>query len=140
MFRAERRAGELLIESGVSKNNQHSAGRNIRPTLSDLGIDKHESSKFQKVASVPEVEFDKQLDKMKRDNVEITRQKLINVVNEAMKPEPTRLTPQPIFIEIGFDDPVLNILRTVANQADTMNMKEFRIWFPDNYRTTGQVI
>ena len=63
---------------------------------------------------------------MKRDNVEITRQKLINVVNDAMKPEPTRLTPQPTFIEVGFDDPIINLLKSLYRYSENRTMKEFR--------------
>jgi len=71
--------------------------------VGELSITHNQSSAYKKVASIPEVEFDKQLDKMKRDNVEITRQKLINVVNKVMSPEPTRLEPQQYKArEIGF--------------------------------------
>ena len=132
-FRAERRAGELIKE-GQERGEIRKAGRygSNSTGVEELGITHKQSHTYKKVASIPEVEFDKQLDKMKRDNVEITRQKLINVVNDAMKPEPTRLEPQPYKgLEIGFDDPVLNILRTVYLQSEGMSMKEFRIWLND---------
>ncbi|MDA0195910.1 MAG: hypothetical protein O2887_17970 [Bacteroidetes bacterium] len=132
-FRAERRAGELIKEGQERGDIRNHGQRGSSCTgVEQLGITRKQSSTFKKVASIPEVEFDKQIEKMKRDNVEITRQKLINVVNEAMKPEPTRLEPKPFkSLEIGFDDPVLNILRTVYRQSEGMNMKDFRIWLND---------
>jgi len=65
-FRAERRAGELIKEGqergeiakkGESKYNSLVTS-NYKRTLDEIGINKYQSSKFQKVASLPEVEFD----------------------------------------------------------------------------------
>lgn len=69
--RAERRCGELLAEMDKAKgargqlNGRDSSGGSVvRPpeqetrTLSDLGITKDQSSKWQKLAAVPEAEFE----------------------------------------------------------------------------------
>lgn len=64
---AERRAGELLIESrqngervtggpGSAKAESHAA------TLDDLGITKHESSRYQQLAEIPEPIFEEAVD------------------------------------------------------------------------------
>lgn len=66
--RAERRAGELLKDSEKAKGNQHvnSAKSNDTteqvPTLSQIGITKDQSSKWQQLANVPEDEFEKALE------------------------------------------------------------------------------
>ena len=65
--RAERKCGELLREMEKAKGNQNTGefgGRNERPpketkTLAEMGITKDQSSKFQKLAAVPEEEFEK---------------------------------------------------------------------------------
>jgi hypothetical protein len=59
-LRAERRAGELLRQLDKRKN-QKSAGPTMGPaplTLKELGISKNQSSKWQKLAGVPDEEFD----------------------------------------------------------------------------------
>ena len=61
-LRAERRAGELLKET--PKNKGQVLGGNIvlppdnTPTLEDIGITKNQSSKWQKIASIPEEKFE----------------------------------------------------------------------------------
>ena len=64
--RAEKRCGELLQETEKAKGNQNTGefgGRNDvppndNPTLSDMGISKNQSSKWQQLANVPEDEFE----------------------------------------------------------------------------------
>lgn len=51
--RAERRAGEMLRESNVRAGNPAN-----RDTLSELGVKPQESKRWQKVAAVPESEFE----------------------------------------------------------------------------------
>jgi hypothetical protein len=50
---AERKAGELLGEL-PKKANQHVAG----DTLSQAGIERHQSSRWQRIASIPEPEYE----------------------------------------------------------------------------------
>lgn len=64
-LRAERRAGELLAKSEKAKGGQpfQATGRTVRPveapeTLADQGISKTESSDWQKLAKVPEAQFE----------------------------------------------------------------------------------
>jgi hypothetical protein len=67
-LRAERRAGELLAEMGENEQRQRRGGdRKSKlhdetliepPTLSDLGITKSQSSRWQQEAKVPEETFE----------------------------------------------------------------------------------
>ena len=59
-LRAERRAGELLKEDiGISKgSNQMSNGTTSKNTLNNMGISRDQSSKWQKIASIPEEKFE----------------------------------------------------------------------------------
>jgi hypothetical protein len=63
-IRAERRCGELLAEMDKAKppgSNQHelrSHDATDPPTLADLGISKDQSSRWQKLAAVPQEDFE----------------------------------------------------------------------------------
>lgn len=88
-LRAERRLGEILRETpknpGIAgaagpgrgnKNPVPEGDRVLAPTLSDLGIDKKLSSRAQKLAAVPEPEFESQLadwrDRVSQENERVT--------------------------------------------------------------------
>jgi len=66
-MRAERHAGELLAEmkesgerdSGKGNRNPSLKSLAATPTLSDLEISKTQSSRWQKLASVPEEAFER---------------------------------------------------------------------------------
>lgn len=67
-LRAERRTGEFLQEmdkhngnQGAGKGNVRQSVNDDRPKLSDIGITKNESSTWQKLAKIPEAEFEKRL-------------------------------------------------------------------------------
>jgi len=79
-LRAERRAGELLTE--MKERGERNAGgkQNLRPgsrkatpgkepKLSDLGISKTQSSKWQKLAAMPDAEFETKVDTAKKTAV-----------------------------------------------------------------------
>ena len=57
-LRAERRAGEMLVEmreTGQRAKGGESGRRELQPaTLGDLGVTKTESSRWQKIAAMPE--------------------------------------------------------------------------------------
>lgn len=67
-LRAERRAGELLVEM----RHEGLLGPGKSDTLSHLGIERHESSRWQKVAAVPEAEFERYLSETKTEGRELT--------------------------------------------------------------------
>ena len=67
-IRAERRMGEMLAESELQKGGRpaEKTGRDERPvsktpTLPEVGISKDLSSRAQKLAAVPEAEFEAEL-------------------------------------------------------------------------------
>ena len=59
-LRAERRAGELLKETPKQKPGeyQRSQAVTVAPTLEEIGITKNQSSKWQKIANIPEEKFE----------------------------------------------------------------------------------
>ena len=60
-LRAERKAGKLLAttEENPGDHRSHGATDDLR-TLSDLGVSKSQSSKWQQLAAVTEAEFEDQ--------------------------------------------------------------------------------
>jgi N6-adenosine-specific RNA methylase IME4 len=70
--RAERRAGEILRE--MAKTGERAVRKNMKSQpatskLSDLGITKTQSSRWQAAAALPDDEFEKQVDAAKRKAV-----------------------------------------------------------------------
>ena len=65
-LRAEQRAGELLREMPKRKGGNASPekllSQTTTATLSDLGITRDQSSKWQKIATVPEEHFEAVID------------------------------------------------------------------------------
>ena len=81
-LRAERRAGEMLRETEKNKGTAGTGDANIgrgtggtivlppvddTPTLADMGISKGESSNRQKVAAIPEVQFERHIAETKAE-------------------------------------------------------------------------
>jgi hypothetical protein len=70
-LRSERRAGELLRDMPKNdggrpeKNQSQSATSFSPPTLADLGVTKDQSSKWQKLAALPEDKFEAKVDNAK---------------------------------------------------------------------------
>jgi N6-adenosine-specific RNA methylase IME4 len=78
-LRAERRAGEMLTEmreTGQRAKGGESGRRELQPvTLGDLGVTKMESSRWQRIAAMPELQFEQRVADVKREairSVEIT--------------------------------------------------------------------
>ncbi len=65
MLRAERKAGEFL-----KNDNELGSGKN--PKLGFLGIDDHQSSRWQLVAKVSEKSFDEWIEEVKETGSELT--------------------------------------------------------------------
>lgn len=61
-MRAEIRAGEML--RGMKKNK--GAPKDTTPTLADLNIDKHQSSRWQKLAALSEAQQEEKIAIAKR--------------------------------------------------------------------------
>ena len=96
-FRAERRAGELL--RGMDR-----AGRG-RPqktsddtTLSDLGISRDQSYRWQSIASIPEEDFEEEIKRGVAEEKELTSTKMLQTAKRILRrgqpkpPEPPKPT------------------------------------------------
>lgn len=79
-LRAERRIGERLREEVKPGNPQLSHGSTIG--LEELGIDRHDSSRWQAVASLPEKEFEKHIKEVQESNEELTTVGVIKLARE----------------------------------------------------------
>lgn len=67
-IRAERRAGELLAEMDLKPGRPAANAL----TLSSLGVDDNQSTRWQQMASVPEEHFEAHLEQVKADGKELT--------------------------------------------------------------------
>lgn len=84
-LRAERKAGEMLAEMDDSRGrNQHTKedGNTALPSsLDDLGIDKMQSSRWQREAKVSEEEFEAYIESCCYEGKEITQAGLLKIAN-----------------------------------------------------------
>lgn len=77
-LRAERRAGQILIEMKQAKErrsghgNQKAESHDVIPKLADLGISLNQSSQWQKIANIPDDEFEKHVAETKAGKKELT--------------------------------------------------------------------
>ena len=85
-IRAERRAGEMLRDSERQKPGEHwqekrSHDVTVTPKLSDIGISKIESSRWQKIAQVPEDKFEQHIETTKRKKYELTSKTVLQLAD-----------------------------------------------------------
>lgn len=90
-IRAERRAGWLLAE--MPKNvgaatRLHDATTPSPPSLEDLGIDKFQSHRWQKIATVPEDDFESHIEQVKADAKELTSAGVLRLAQKDRPKEP----------------------------------------------------
>lgn len=82
-LRAERKAGEMLAGMDDSRGkNQHTTKDGdsvLPPSLSELGIDKQQSSRWQREASVDDETFEKYLLSCREPGREVTQAGLLNI-------------------------------------------------------------
>jgi len=73
-LRAMRRMGELLAETERQQPGEYQRSRDttVAPSLSDLGISRDTSSLSQKIAAVPENEFEAHLNELREQHKEVT--------------------------------------------------------------------
>jgi len=90
-IRTQRILGQLLKDAEVSKNkakgNQYSGKvtNNDHTTLSDYGISKNESSKYQKIHNIPDDVFEETIEKVRKLNenrVELTTSLMLRVAED----------------------------------------------------------
>jgi phage N-6-adenine-methyltransferase len=83
-LRAERKAGEML--ASMEKNpggGDQSTGNGVLPvpSLDDLGIDKMQSSRWQREAKVPEEQFEAYVESCNESSQELTQAGLLKIAN-----------------------------------------------------------
>jgi len=80
-LRAERRVGEMLKGEELAKNQY--AGNMM--SLAKIGIEKHESSRWQKEADIPEDVFEEHVKEVKNKNIELTQAGLLKIHKDLEK-------------------------------------------------------
>jgi hypothetical protein len=94
-LRAERRAGQLLRETEKAKPGPEPSDRSHRitdpATLSDLGVSKKQSSDWQKLAGVPETDFE--------DALKSPEKPTTSGIISAHAPPPKRETEDPLKVK-----------------------------------------
>jgi len=92
-LRAERRAGEILgdmekNEGGRPNQNQsHDVTSFAPPTLSDLGLSKMQSHRWQTIAAMPEDAFEAHIAKTKARNEELTTASVLRLAKDLVREE-----------------------------------------------------
>lgn len=89
-IRSMRLAGQMLQQTDMSSNigsNQHVLPED-KPTLSQLGISKNESSTYQKIASIPEDDFEAEMTEAKSGDStrDISVSRFKNISQKTYKP------------------------------------------------------
>jgi|KBSMisStandDraft_5_1062788.scaffolds.fasta_scaffold1576499_1 hypothetical protein len=109
-FRAERGMGVLLKETEqTNQRRSKSAGRpkkvssgndSFSPkSLKQLGITKDQSSQYQQLAAIPEPEFERRIENMKRDPRGATTAKMLKPVPKQGVREPDRIKREDIWTD-----------------------------------------
>lgn len=88
-LRAQRRGGELLAKSGISKGVKS-------PTLGDFGLDDHESSRWQTIARLPDEVFETYIANI--GDKELTTAGLLKLTAGSREP---KAIPEPGSVELG---------------------------------------
>lgn len=81
-LRAERKAGELLLQLQLHGGDRKSQQAEQRIKLEDLGVTKDQSSRWQLTASIPERDFEKYVTSTKSELGEVTTAGLLRVAKD----------------------------------------------------------
>jgi DNA modification methylase len=84
--RADRKCGEWLSDN-IKPSNQYIAGSKLRPALKELKLNKSESSRLQKIASIPDNKFESILAEAETETKKITNNMLVNIAKLSEKEE-----------------------------------------------------
>lgn len=87
-LRAERRAGQLLSRLNLPGGDRRSRTAGKTVTLEDLGLTKHQSSRWQREASVPEDVFERFLQEANESALELTSRALLKLAREFAPDKP----------------------------------------------------
>lgn len=81
-LRAERKAGELLAKLKLPGGNRRLTNSGDGPSLDDLGITKHQSSRWQREAAVPEETFERFVRETNNASQELTTAALLRLARQ----------------------------------------------------------
>ncbi|MFN3194026.1 MAG: hypothetical protein ACE361_26190 [Aureliella sp.] len=81
-LRAERRAGKLLAKLNLHGGDRSDKSADHRVTLSDIGVTKDQSSRWQLTAAVPEKRFEEYVDTTRNESGEVTTAGLVRIARE----------------------------------------------------------
>lgn len=136
-LRAERRAGEMLAAmekhppGPAPRDRSHDATE--PPTLADLGVTKHQSSRYQQVAAVPEPVFEQHIEHAKTNGAEITTARLLRdsrkaqtTHTETVKDTLLSATSEETQLRLA-DDQVILLLYKALEQLGPVKAAEKRI-------------
>ena len=93
-LRAERQMGEQLAQLKLRGGDRRSKASSSLLKLSDLGISRFQSGQWQRIARIPESEFEKYLSEMKDAQKEISASGLLRSFEE-LSSKPARRTIEP---------------------------------------------
>ena len=136
-IRAERKAGEFL--QGIEKakgtrgniQDQLSGGDTMSPpdnspTLSDMGIHKKESSRWQKIASLPESEFEQAITEFKDRGKDITQNAFLQLAKDH-KNQQLREQRSEAADKIADDDGLSASEDIIVNPGDVWRLGDHRL-------------
>lgn len=138
-IRTQKILGGLLKESVVSKNvgNRYVDGNQVAPskTLKDFGINKKQSSTFQKIASMPEELFEQEIAQAKDETekrIELTTSRLLKAAKQYEKETTYKKNKE------AFEKPILKVNKEQEiiegdsrNILKTLNKKSFDLLLSD---------
>jgi N6-adenosine-specific RNA methylase IME4 len=144
-IRAQRRGGELLATmekdkggyAGLYNTCQYEARTGIEntkpPTLKELGIDRHQSSMWQAVASVPEDKFEVFIQDTKGEQKELTTSAVVKIARQSKAQKKAEVVPLATNDKhnVIYADPpwkyeagTINEERTIEYHYPTMSLEE----------------
>jgi hypothetical protein len=87
--RSERKIGDILADMDLHKGGRtsinHSHDENGFPRLSDLKIDRNMSSRFQRISSIPEKDFEDRMEYIKKRGEELTSREFLFIAGNLKK-------------------------------------------------------
>jgi hypothetical protein len=91
-LRCERRLGELLKETPKQRPGDYKRlnGSTVPPSLADLGISKDDSSRWQRVAGVPEGDFEAHVAQVRQAQGELTTRGVLDLARQLGREEVAR--------------------------------------------------
>lgn len=127
-IRAERKAGEMLAkmpkaQGGQPYQEKYSTSNAMvqveAPTLSDLGIERMQSSRWQQIASLPEEVFEEHVAETKADHKELTTASVLKIARQEHRPEVKRADTGSSIINLYSGD-MIEVLSTIDTVYDVV--------------------